>query len=85
MTADTEYWALLWDGDHISQPRTVLRRRATPEGWAEEILRGDGAWHSTGIIALARLNMYEHDLQPIEEADALDFERRVMSRLAGEA
>lgn len=85
MTADTEHWALLWDGDDTSRPRSVVRRRATPEGWAEEILRGDGAWHSAGIIALARLHMYEHDLQPISAADALDFERRVISRPAGQA
>ncbi|WP_028045844.1 hypothetical protein [Cellulomonas sp. URHE0023] len=84
MTAETEYFALLWDGDDVSAPRTILRRRPAPEGAIEEMLRGDGAWYSTGVLALVRLNMYEHEVQPISIAAALDFERSVNSRRTNE-
>ena len=80
MTGTDEYFALLWDGDSVDRPRTVLRRRATPAGATEEILRGDGTWESTGVLALVRLNLYEHTVQPIGEDAALAFERGVRSR-----
>ncbi|MBO0919808.1 hypothetical protein J1G42_03075 [Cellulomonas sp. zg-ZUI222] len=79
MTPQTEYFALLWDGDDIAHPRAVLRRRPAPEQPFEEILRADGTWENTGILALVRLNMYEHDVQPISADAALEFERRLLS------
>ncbi|TQL02661.1 hypothetical protein [Cellulomonas sp. SLBN-39] len=85
MTSETEYFAVLWDGDDNDRPRAVIRRRGTPDGMEEEILRADGTWESTGILALVRLNMYEKDVQPITPTAALDFERRVLSRHADEA
>ena len=85
MTDTDVYFALLWDGDGADRPRSVLRRRATPTGVTEEILRGDGTWERTGVLALARLNLYEHAVQPISEDAALAFERWVASRSADEA
>jgi hypothetical protein len=85
MTAETEYFALLWDGDDVAAPRTVLRRRPTPEGPVGEILRADGSWESTGILVLAQMNMYEHDVVPITASAALDFERWVEARRSSEA
>lgn len=81
---DIEYFALLWDGDDISAPRTILRRRPTPEGQVSEILRADGAWHTTGILLLVRMNMYEHEVEPISATAALDFERRIAARRSSE-
>ncbi|WP_456786598.1 hypothetical protein [Cellulomonas sp. P5_C5] len=82
--AETEYFALLWDGDDVSRPRTVVRRRPTPEGTAEEILRADGAWDSTNVLMLAELNMYEKELRPISATAALEFERRIAARRSSE-
>lgn len=84
MTSETEYFALLWDGDDVAEPRTILRRYPASDGWEEQILRGDGTWESTGILALVRLNLYEKDVRPISAAAALDFERGVASRLGDE-
>ena len=81
MTAETRYFALLRDGDDISRPRTILRRRATPEVAVDEILRGDGTWHNTGILMLSEMNMYEHDAKPISATAAHEFERWVHARL----
>jgi hypothetical protein len=80
MTAEAEYWALLWDGDEVSRPRTIVRRRPTSEGHLEEILRADGEWHDTNVLMLSRLNMFEKELRPISADDARDFERRVLGR-----
>lgn len=79
MTPQTEYFALLWDGDDITRPRAILRRRPAPEHALEQILRRDGTWENTGILALVRLDMYEHDVKPISPDAALDFERRLLS------
>lgn len=84
MTAHTEYFGILWDGDDASRPRAVVRRRPVDDGWEEELLRSDGTWEGTGILALASLNMYEHDVQPISVATARDFERRLLSQRATE-
>lgn len=73
----TEYFALLWDGDDLARPRTILRRRPAPGTWEEEILLGDGTWERTGVLALVRLNMFEDDVQPISTEAALEFERTV--------
>lgn len=77
MTPQTEYFALLWDGDDLARPRTILRRRPAPGTWEEEILLGDGTWERTGVLALVRLNMFEDDVQPISTEAALEFERTV--------
>ncbi|WP_028045845.1 hypothetical protein [Cellulomonas sp. URHE0023] len=84
MTVETEYWALLYEGEDISRTHTIVRRTATPEGSISEILRGDGTWETTGIVTLAELNMYEKELRPISATAALDFERWVNSRRTNE-
>ncbi|MBO0898952.1 hypothetical protein J1G42_03050 [Cellulomonas sp. zg-ZUI222] len=84
MTAHTEYFGILWDGDSASRPRAILRRRPVGDEWEEELLRSDGTWEGTGILALVSLNMYEHDVQPISAATARDFERRLLSRRPAE-
>jgi len=81
--AETEYWALLYKGDDLSHAHTVVRRRETPDGRLSEILRPDGTWRSTGIVALAELNMYEKELRPISAATAQDLEQRLLARVPG--
>jgi hypothetical protein len=74
---EPQYWALLWDGDEVSRPRTIVRRRTASEHTVDEILRADGTWQTSGVLVLAELDMYEHELEPIDAAAALDFERRL--------
>jgi hypothetical protein len=72
-TTETQYWAVL--GGRDGGPRTLVRRRPTPERAVEEILEADGRWHTTGVLALHRLNMYEHELRPISADEALAYEK----------
>jgi hypothetical protein len=74
-SAETQYWAVLWDGDDISQPRTLVRRRPSAEGPVEEIFGGQGVWRPTGVLALHRLHMGEHELSPLSRDAALAFEQ----------
>lgn len=76
----TEYWALVRAMSYDeSRVRTLLRRRHTPRGTIDEILRVDGEWHATGILVLADLNMYENPLRPLSAADAEILERRLLA------
>lgn len=81
MTPETQYWAVLWDGDDISRPRTIVRSRPSDDGPVEEILGGEGTWRPTGVLALHRLNLYEHELAPLAPEAAVAFEQARLDRL----
>lgn len=78
MPTETEYWALLYEGDDLAQAHTVVRRRPAPDGPVSEILRADGTWQTTGVVALTELNMLEKELRPISAETARELETRLL-------
>lgn len=68
-----EYYLVYYDVETDETPFGIVRRRKVRDGTSDEVYRPDDLWHSTGIIRIAKLGMYEKDLKQISAEEALAY------------